>query len=86
MPIHFQSNLRHIRKAYDLNQKAMSGELGINWKAYQSYELGRCEAPYEALERIYNATGFRIDELVLYDLAGNTELIDVLRRKRVKLP
>jgi transcriptional regulator with XRE-family HTH domain len=84
MAIHFQSNLKHIRIAYDLTQKAMAEMVGQPEKAYQSYELGRCQAPYEVLEAISLETGVGIDELLITDMGKSVSHIEILRKKRPK--
>jgi transcriptional regulator with XRE-family HTH domain len=84
MAIYFKENLKHIRAAYDLSQKALSESWGCNYKAYQSYELGRCQAPYETLEAISLETGIGIDELLLTDMGVTVSHLDIMRKKRVK--
>lgn len=84
MAIYFKENIRHIRAAYGLSQKAMAEFMGGNYKSYQSYELGRCQAPYEFLEAVSIVIGVSIDELIITNMAESVSHIDILRKKRSK--
>lgn len=60
----FSENLLQLRTAKNMTQKAVAGEVGISWRAYQNYERGVQEPSLSALVALADFFDISLDELV----------------------
>jgi len=69
----FASNLKYLRKKYEMTQDELAGKLGVNRSVIGSYEEGRATPRLGALMQISCLFRIRIDELVSIDLKATPE-------------
>ena len=50
--IHFAENLKSLRKASGLSQKALAGALEVDQRTVSAWENGICEPSFEILARL----------------------------------
>jgi transcriptional regulator with XRE-family HTH domain len=60
----FSEHLLRLRKARGLNQTELAGEIGIGWRAYQTYERGQREPTLSTLVALADFYDLPLDELV----------------------
>lgn len=77
----FGKNLKHLREKNDYKQGDMKTLLGVKSSTWSHYETGKSEPPMELLISISNFFGVTLNELILDDLVGKSNLSDSRQRK-----
>lgn len=60
----FPEHLLKLRKAHGLTQMELASEIGISWRAYQTYERGEREPGLSTLIALADFYDLTLDELV----------------------
>ena len=66
----FPDRLKECRKTKGVTQKEVADFLGMTDRAYQNYEYGNSEAPYETLAKLADFFGVSTDYLLGRDNCG----------------
>lgn len=62
----FSEHLLKLRQEYGLTQTALAQQIGISWRAYQTYERGQREPGLSALVALADFYGLTVDELICH--------------------
>ena len=63
----FSEHLLQLRKAKGLKQTELAEQIGISWRAYQTYERGQREPTLSTLAALADFYGLTVDELICRD-------------------
>ena len=69
----FPEHLLHLRQKHGLTQTGLAPEIGISWRAYQTYERGEREPQLSTLIALADYYGISLDELACRPWPKDTE-------------
>lgn len=68
----FPEHLLLLRRSRGLKQTELAEKIGLSWRGYQNYELGKREPKMSTLIALADFYGITIDELVCHDQTGKS--------------
>ena len=63
----FSEHLLQLRKSRGLKQTELAEQIGISWRAYQTYERGQREPTLSTLTALADFYGITVDELICHE-------------------
>ena len=60
----FSEHILQLRKAKGISQTALASEIGVSWRAYQTYERGLREPQMSTLIALADFYDLSVDELI----------------------
>ena len=67
----FPEHLLLLRRAHGLKQTELAEKIGLSWRGYQNYELGKRESKLSTLIALADFYGITVDDLICHDHPGN---------------
>lgn len=66
----FPEHLLLLRRAHGLKQTELAEKIGLSWRGYQNYELGKREPKLSTLIALADFYGITVDDLICRDHPG----------------